>query len=367
MRYLKTSSNYYQVKKTVLLHFSFVIVAFLSTLTFASADQREINGIVHIGSREAPAIDLKRPGETGKVKVLRNSNNGFDTASHNQVVADKGNIEIENAEFKFIIDNKGRAISLIHKASGQECLAPDGDAPLFAVTQYTPYDNELQLIYPAKAKTFAANSVTRNGDDLVITFDLINIIATIGLKITDDYIGFSLKKIGYNIPRFGDQRKTQVDEFTILQLPIRNRSHFGEWLNVAWDDEVAINLLATDPFAKIDAAKNKNYHLLQATALPEIKALGVGAALIVTKKDNLLNCIDQVEKDYNLPLGVASRRSSQYKYSYLEPRNVNVKNIDEYIEYAKKGGFRAMQIWWSDFAKTAGHFPWRPEYPERYV
>ena len=314
------------MKKMILLPFSFVLTALLLTSISVSANQQD--------------------GPVPGTKIRH-----------------KKNIEIENAEFKFIINDEGRAVSLIHKASGQECLAPDVDAPLFAVTQYTPYDNELQLIYPAKAKTFAANSVVRNGDDLIVTFDLVNIVATIGLKITDQYIGFSLKKIDYHLPGFGDQRKTQIDEFTILQLPVRNREHFGEWLNVAWDEDVAINLLGTDPFAKIDAVKGKNYHLLQAVALGEIRELGVGAALIVTKKDHLLDRIDRVEKDYGLPSGVASRRTPQYKYAYLEPRNVNVNNIDEYIGYAKKGGFRAMQLWWSDFAKTAGHFPWRPEYP----
>lgn len=288
---------------------------------------------------------------------------GFSFFIHKAIAADDTDVVIENAECRLVISATGKAISLVHKASGQECLQPDTDAPVFAVTQYTPYDNELQLTYPAKEKTFAANSVTRVADDLIVRFELINIEATIGLKITDDYIGFSLKKIDYKFYKFGDTRKTPVDEFTLLQLPVRNRDHFGEWLNVVWDEDLAVNVLATDAYARIDAVKHKNYHLLQAATLSDVKTTGVGAALITTKKNNLLDRIDKVERDYHLPLGVASRRSQQYKYSYLELKNVTTQNIDEYISYARKAGFRAIQILWSDFAKTMGHLPWRPEYP----
>jgi len=35
------------------------------------------------------------------------------------------------------------------------------------------------------------------------------------------------------------KRKTAIDESVFLQLPIRNRKNFGEWLNVMWDEVVA--------------------------------------------------------------------------------------------------------------------------------
>src|SRR6185437_8659413 len=48
-------------------------------------------------------------------------------------------------EMRLEITSAGVARSLIHKASGQECLMQDLDIPMFNVTQYRPYDNELQL------------------------------------------------------------------------------------------------------------------------------------------------------------------------------------------------------------------------------
>ena len=270
---------------------------------------------------------------------------------------------IENSEMRLVLDKNGMAKSLVHKATGQECLVKDAKVPFFAITQERPYDNEVQLAYPAKSKTFASDSVSRVEDDLVIGFELTDYEATIGLNITDEYIGFKLKKLEYHMAEFGVKRKTEIDEFTFLQLPVKDRAHFGEWLNVVWDDDVAVNVLATDQYAKIDAEKRTGYKILYAGGAAEVKVEGVGAALITTEKSKLLDRIDRIERDYQLPLGVESRRSKEYRNSYYELRNVTPGNINEHIEFAKLGGFRQMVIYYPDFAASMGHFPWRPEYP----
>ena len=54
------------------------------------------------------------------------------------------------------------------------------------------------LAYPAKEMKFAADSIYRVGDNLIVSFELTDYEATIGLKITDDYIGFTLKKLEYH-------------------------------------------------------------------------------------------------------------------------------------------------------------------------
>ncbi len=275
----------------------------------------------------------------------------------------ESDIVIENAEMRLVVGADASARSLIHKASGQECLMKGVEIPLFSITQYRPYDNEIQLAYPAKLKTFAADSVYKVGDDLVINFELIDYEAIVGMKITEDYIGFTLKKLEYHMADFGIKRKTRIDEFALLQLPVKERSHFGEWLNVTWDEDIAVNLLATNPYTRIDAEDMPGYKIFQAGGMGEVKIEGVGAALITTDKSKLLDRIDQVERDFGLPLGVESRRNEEYKNSYYELREVTPQNIDEHIAFAKKGGFRQMVIYYPDFAVSMGHFPWRSEYP----
>lgn len=270
---------------------------------------------------------------------------------------------IENAEMRLVIGKDGRARSLMHKPTGQECLEADADLPVCAITQYRPYDNENFLMFPAKPRTFPANKLERVGDELRVEFEDTYDIAFIGLDITDDYIAFKLNKIDYRIEDFGVKRKTEIDEFTLLQLPVRKRDNFGEWLNVVWDNDVAVNLLATDPATCIDAFSHKNSIYLYAGLDYQVKFFGAGAALITTTKNKLLDRIDRLERDYGLPRGVESRRSKEYLYSYYELRDVTTRNIDEHIAYAKQGGFKAMVVYYVDFARSCGHFPWRKEYP----
>ncbi len=272
-------------------------------------------------------------------------------------------IVIENAQMKLVLTPTGYAKSLIYKGSGEECLMQNKNVPAFSLTQNRPYDNEVQLAYPAKRKTFAADTLYREGDNLIVGFELTDYEAEIGLNITDQYIGFTLKKLEYHKAKFGVKRRTEVDGFSILQLPVKNRGHFGELLNVVWDDNVAVNLLATDSYAQIDADVRNGYKILTAGGVAGVKIEGVGAALITTEKSKLLDCIDRVERDFNLPLGVESRRSEEYKNSYYELRNVTPQNIDEHIKFAKQAGFRQMVIYWIDFATSMGHFPWNSDYP----
>lgn len=278
-------------------------------------------------------------------------------------VQDNTDITIENAQLRLVITSDGTARSLIHKASGEECLIDGVRIPIFSITQDRPYDNEIMLAFPAKSKTFAADTVYRVGDDLHIGFELTDYTATVGLKITDDYIGFEMKKLEYSMADFGVKRITRIDEVILMQLPVRDRSFFGEWLNVAWDEDIAVNLLATNPDTRIDAEDMPGYKKMQAGGAVEVKLEGIGAALIVTETSRLLDCIARIERDYGLPLGVESRRSEEYKNSYYELRDVTPQNIDEHINFAKQAGFRQMVIYYPDFALSMGHMPWRPEYP----
>ena len=277
---------------------------------------------------------------------------------------DRTDIVIENAEMQLTFSINGSAKSLIHKATGQECLMKGVDLPAFSITQDMPYDNEIKLTYPAKSKTFGADSLYREGDNLIVSFELTDYEAVVNLNITDNYIGFTLEGMRYKMAAIGDKRQTRIDEFVFLQLPIKDRTHFGEWLNVMWDEDVAINLLATNSFCRIDAKNRQGYKIFQAGGVNEVKMEGVGAALITTDRKNILNRVDRVERDFNLPLGVESRRSEEYKNSYYSIRGlVTTQNIDEHIAFAKQAGFRQLVIYYPSFASSMGHFTWRPELP----
>ena len=276
---------------------------------------------------------------------------------------------LENAEMRLVIGANGAARSLIHKESGQECLAKGADVAMFNLTQYRPYLNEVQLAYPAKVTHFPADQARRDGDNLIVHFALLGYEAIVGLKITDAYIAFRLDKLVYKGFRepYVERTATPIDETLFVQLPIRNRKNFGEWLNVMWDEDVAVNVLATDPHTRIDAAVCSGYHLFQAGTVADVQLESAGAALITTAPQHLLDRIDQVEVDFNLPRGVESRRRKEYRNSYYEVLKMTPEDADQHIQFAKMGGFRLMQIYHSAFTDSLGHFPWRREYPKKIV
>lgn len=273
-------------------------------------------------------------------------------------------IVLENAEMRLEIGPKGTARSLVHKASGQECLARDVEVPMFTLTQDRPYDNELQLAYPAEVTEFSVAEVRYERNKLLVEFDRVGYSASIEVKVTDEYIAFYLEKLTYHgYTALRGKRKTPVDETLFVQLPVRTRENLGEWLNVMWDEEVAVNLLATDPFARVRSRERQSYYLFQAGSDNGVRLEGVGAALIATSKKHLLDRIARVEEDYELPQGVKSRRAPEYSYSYYEASTISPKDATRHIAYAKQCGLRAMDMYYLAFASSAGHFPWRPEYP----
>lgn len=272
-------------------------------------------------------------------------------------------IAIENQEFKLSIGENGLVEGLIHKPSGRQCLAPGEDIPVCVITQYRPYDNENFLMYPAKPRSFDSNKAWLVGDTLMVEFADTYDIAKIKVDVTPSYIAFDLVDRDYRIEDYGVKRKTELDEFTLLQLPLKKLPRFGEWLNVMWDDSVAVALVATAPTTFIDSDVRKEYTALSASTHSAVRLYNSGAALMVTRPDSLLDRIDVLEKDFDMPRGVESRRGEHYLKSYYELRGVTLDNIDRNIELARQSGLKTMVIYYPDFAKACGHYQWRDEYP----
>ena len=272
---------------------------------------------------------------------------------------DSGNdIVIENDQFKLVIGNNAVTKSLTLKSTGEECLMQDENTPIFAVTQERPYHNEIKLAHPNKRTTFQADTLYRENNKLIVGFELVPYQAVIKIKETAAYVSFTLD--GFIVPpgTYPDYLKITpppATELHLLQLPIRDHDYFGEWLNVSWDDNVAVNVLATDENAYIDFEKRNKYKLLTAKALKEIQFKGTGAALIVCQPSHLLDNIEQLETDFDLPRGVQSRRSELINASYYWSSQINPETVDKHIQYAKMGGFRTMNLYYPCFEGHGGY------------
>ena len=273
-------------------------------------------------------------------------------------------IILENKHYVLKINEGGYAESLVHKASGEECLDTTAKTPMFSLTEPRPFNNEIKLAHPNKRTTFYSNRVRYEGGMLVVGFNLIKFEAKIGVTIKDDYIAFEL--LGYNIAftDFGYLRISPppVESFRLLALPIKDRANFGEWLNIMSDDKVCVNVLSTSPYAIIDSDKRNGYRILTADAVKSVKLEGTSAALIVASPDKILDCIDSMECDFGLPNGAKNRRGELIDASIFWTQEINPENADTIIEYAKAGGFKLILIYYVAMTKKVRLYDWSGDY-----
>ena len=258
-------------------------------------------------------------------------------------------IVIENELYKLVINSSCCAESLIFKPSGEECLFTKKKIPLFSITEKRPYNNEIKLAHPNKRTTFYANRIRQENDKLIIGFELILFEAIVKVKVNNKYISFELEDFIVKPEDFAFlyMDTPPVEEFRLMQLPVKSRTCFGEWLNVCSDENIAVGLIATSPYERIDSVKDDEYFLLSADAVRDIKLKGCEAALIVSAKDEFLDCVEAIENDYDLPKGVKSRRSKDINSSIYWADNVTPENLDKHISYIKKCGFTKFLIYYS--------------------
>ncbi|HQG77251.1 MAG TPA: hypothetical protein PLS58_07165 [Bacteroidales bacterium] len=291
------------------------------------------------------------------------------TACPQKNAVSDGDIIIENDQVRLVISADGIAKSLVYRPGNTECLIQGVKIPFSTITEPRPYQNEVKLAYPNKKTTFKSNRVRKEGDKLIIGYELIPWEATVSFRMTADYIAFTLKEFNLTEPYGITMTEPPISEMWFLRLPVKNLGHWGDWLNVIWNEKVAVSVLAAEPCTNADSEEHDGYRILEAGVDEKVKLTDVTAVLLTCPKDQLLDKIAGVEKDYGLPSGAASRRSDLYNASYYWTSNITPLNVDEHIKFARMGGFRLMNIYYPAFLESRGYRlignydVYRPEYP----
>jgi len=109
-------------------------------------------------------------------------------------------VTIENGQMRLVITGDGSAKSLVFKPTNTECLIQGKGIPISTVTEPRPYQNEVKLAYPNKKTTFKSNAVRKEGDKLIVGYELIPWEATVRVTVADDYIAFSLEALNLTEP-----------------------------------------------------------------------------------------------------------------------------------------------------------------------
>ena len=260
-------------------------------------------------------------------------------------------VVVETEAFRFVINPDATARSLVLKATGEECLAPEAKLPVFASVQKRPFNNETRLVQMAKRTMYPANRVRRDGDILRIGFETAPYEVEVRVREREGYAAFEIVRFISNTvqeKQYGGLEPWKLDvppieEFRLLQLPVVERKNFGDWLNVEWDDHAAVAVVGATPYMDVDHERRGRWRLMRVDALSGIGhgiTNGVAAIAAGAGKDALLAQIAAMELDYDLPRGVESRRNPLLNASIYWMRELSVYNVDEQIANMKKGGFR---------------------------
>lgn len=285
-----------------------------------------------------------------------------DTTAHFSAAASAyaEDVVIENAKFRLTVGGNAVVKSLVMKKSGEELVDASSEIPLFTSVQERFWDDELKMIHPNRRRTLRAASLRRDGNRLEVGFEFVPYRAFVELKETAEYVSFRLDGFTTNYYDHCNLHldKPPVDEFGLVRIPVKNRKYFGDLLNVSWDEQCAVGVVATSLFEDIDHEERPGMRILSATLKKNIRMKGGEAAIVVAEgREPFLDAIDRIERDYDLPRGVASRRGPHLNGSIYHPIGVvSPDNLDEHLRYAGKGGFRYFCV--STEAMTAGDGEW---------
>ena len=287
-----------------------------------------------------------------------------------------GDVEVGNDRFTLKLDGRGCAKSLVVKATGEECLDAATAVPFFSITQERPYNNENKLTHPNCRTTYPATRVVREGNVLVVDFRFVRYSAEIAVVEKPNYVVFELKGFRKADAGYGSMKidRPPAVELRIADLPVLRRANYGEWLGVMWDDKAAVAVLGTSPDTFIDGVEEQTSRRMTADLKRGFRFVGGSAALVAAAgREPFLDCVDAFERDLGLPRGVANRRNPLVNASVFWVEDMVPTNVDEYIDYATKGGFKLMLVYYRCLVKEEGHWfrsgewAFRDEYPNGYA
>lgn len=270
----------------------------------------------------------------------------------------KTDIVLETETFKLTVGEDAIAKSLVIKKTNEEMLIKGTDVPLFSVTQDRPFNNEIKLQHPNTRTTYKANSLSWDGERLTVGFDTAPYEAVVKVDKGAGYLRFTLEDFICEPEDYGNLALDlpPVAEFRILQLPVKEREHYGEWLNCMWDDKSAVCVAGCDPWSLVWHEDRTDGRVLTADLYSGKKLRGGSAAIIAADgKEPFLDVMDGFEIDLNLPRGVQSRRSPMLNRSIYWTSNANPSNIDQHIAIARKAGLKMMLFYYTCFVKSRGY------------
>ena len=272
-----------------------------------------------------------------------------------------GQVVLETRDLRMVVREDGVLQSLSARNSGKEYAwlsKPGSIATVYRggkafYASHVDYKEDEAPLYRG-GQSFPASGVQRTGNRLTVEFAGANVKATYQVRTNEHYVALKLLAV----------EGEPIDRIDLLHLRLRKLPHLGAWINVAYDDEFGICVCAGN--IRTNAGMNRRDKYVELRAMAE-KQVRLGQAVAVLfgcpdPKNKFLDAMAVVERDFKLPAGARRRGSPIQKYSYLWARPTP-ENIGEYIQIARRCGFRMILFSYTAFSRGAGHFLWNEHYP----
>lgn len=264
-------------------------------------------------------------------------------------------------DLRLEIGPDGLVRSLIARPDGRELLArPEPVAQVYCGGQWVyetawTYSNTLPPVYQG-GRACPASRVESVGDRLTLRFEQAGVTAIYKVTSRPRYLALELVEL----------EGRDVHHIDLLRLTLKRPPYLGTWLNTAYDDRFGVCLCAGNLSADAQMEPHPDRVTLKATAERASGLRGATAVLLGCREPQarLLDAMETVERDLQLPPGVAMRRSPLVRYSYLWAATPTPQNIDRYVDWAKRAGLRMLLFSYTAFSRGAGHFVWNDSYPQ---
>lgn len=254
--------------------------------------------------------------------------------------AGRADVVLETRQLRLSLADNATVTGLRAVGSKRELLAKGPPQPAFRIR--------------VGGKTSAATAVKLRGDQLRVDFGAAAVVATLQVVRSPQYVALSLVSL----------TGKPIEWIELLRLPMRPMPKLGRWINIAYDKDFGVCLCAGNLVTKVSMSNSAAGVLLSASAHREVALKGTTAVLIgcADPAKRFLDAMAVVERDFKMPPGATARKSPAQKHSYLWVAPT-VADVGEYVQWAKRGGFRTILYSYTALTKSAGHFQWNSKYP----
>jgi len=256
--------------------------------------------------------------------------------SHAEVV-------IENSRVRAVIGDDAVWRSIVDKRTGKD----------WCYTDRKTYLADARI----NGKTDRAAKLDWDGRLLRVKFAKNDTELVYAVEPAADWIVFKLRSVS----------GTRPTRLTMLRMPVAITENVGRRLNIAWNKDTAICLMAANMRAWGNGVNRGKWADLRVFSQdsPGPKLEGAAAALIVHPRPKIRKLLQEAALAFGLPTnthdGVPVKELPEVKQSYWF-LSFGEKDVDKVIDYCKQTGFKQVMMSFGAWCTGSGHYAFKTAY-----